>query len=298
MTQSNGEWTVLRFLSVAMVLLAWASEATVAQVNAAAPVNGCGEVITVATHTGSTTRYTLARAPSGSAQDAGVALVLLVGGGGAIKLDARGCPQALSRNVLIRMQPLFHDAGLVTALVDAPSDASGGDGLAGLRVTPQHADDLGKVINDVRTRTHKSVWLVGHSRGTISAANAAARLAAPFAPDGLVLMSAMMSGNANPRKTLAAQSVFDLPLQAIAVPVLVVGPGADNCMRSPAERMGDITARTKGVRQQLVTITGGPISPGRPASLAACEVQQPHDYVDQESEAAAAVMRFIRGASD
>ena len=47
-----------------------------------------------------------------------------------------------------------------------------------------------------------------------------------------------------------AQTVFDLPLEAIRVPVLVVGHAADQCIRSPAGLMGDITARTNGARRR------------------------------------------------
>jgi pimeloyl-ACP methyl ester carboxylesterase len=156
---------------------------------------------------------------------------------------------------------------------------------------------LGKVIVDVRTRTNASVWLVGHSRGTISAANAGVRLSGSAAPDGLVLLSAMMSGDARARKPLARQSVFDLPLEAIKAPVLVIGHAADNCERSPAGLMEKITARTQAAREQVVTVTGGPINPGRPLSLSACEVREPHDFVEQESEIAAGIARFVRGGS-
>jgi pimeloyl-ACP methyl ester carboxylesterase len=253
--------------------------------------------MTIETHDRTTTRYTLAPAQGAPAQDARIALVLLVGGGGNLNLDDKGCPRSLSGNVLMRMRPLFHGAGFVTALVDAPSDSSGGDGLAEFRIAPQHADDLGKVIGDVRTRTSGSVWLVGHSRGTISAANAAARFSGPAAPGGLVLMSTMMVGDARAKKALAAQTVFDLRLEAIKMPVLVVGHAADNCVRSPAGLMGNITARTQGVREQVVTVTGGPINPGRAPSLSACEVREPHDYVGQDAEVAAGIVRFIRGGN-
>ena len=183
----------MRSLIVALLLLASASGLSIAQPSAAPPANSCGEVVSIETHDRTTTRYTLARAPGAPAEDARIALVLLVGGGENINLDDKGCPRSLSRNV--RMRPLFHNAGFVTALVDAPSDVSDGDGLAEFRIAPQHADDLGKVILDLRTRTNASVWLMGHSRGTISATNAGARLSGPAAPDGVVLLSAMMSGD-------------------------------------------------------------------------------------------------------
>jgi hypothetical protein len=157
-----------------------------------------------------------------------VAVVLLPGGGGHLDVDAYGCPRALKGNSLVRSIPHFRDLGFATALVDSPSDHTGEDGLAGFRSSSQHADDLGKVIVDVRARANGLVWLIGTSRGTISAANAASRLSGPAAPDGLVLTSALMSGAArSARKPWVTQSVFDLALDKIRMPVLVVGHAAD-----------------------------------------------------------------------
>jgi hypothetical protein len=193
------------------------------------------------------------------------------------------------------MRPFFHAAGFVTALVDAPSDQRGEDGLAGFRTAPGHAEDLGRVIADLRTRTKGPVWLLGHSRGTISAANAAARLAGPAAPDGLVLLSPMMVGEASRRRNFVAQTVFDPPLGAIAMPVLVIGHEADNCVRSPARQIGEITARTRSPRRQSVVLTGGPIAPGRAPNIGDCGPGEPHDFVAQEAELAAGILRFVVG---
>lgn len=221
--------------SVALVLLLWAT-AALAQ-STTAPPAGCGEVVTIATHGRTTTRYALTY-PSGTAAPAGrIALVLLAGGGGHLDLDDTGCARALTGNSLVRLLPHFHGAGFVTALVDAPSDHPGEDGLAGFRVAAEHAEDLGRVIAAVRARTKAPVWLVGTSRGAISAVNAAARLAGPAASDGLVLTSALMSGFSGGRKPWVAHTVFDLPLEAIRMPVLVVGHAADTCIRSPVALM-------------------------------------------------------------
>ena len=108
----------MRFLISVLLMLASARAVSIAQPSAAPPANSCGDVITLETHERTTTRYTLAQ--GAPAQEARIALVLLVGGGGNINLDDKGCPRSLSRNVLMRMRPLFHGAGFVTALVDAP----------------------------------------------------------------------------------------------------------------------------------------------------------------------------------
>jgi len=278
-----------------LLSLAMAIAVTDAQPAALPPAAGCGEVVTVATHDRTTTRYALGHKDGAPVSGAPIALVLLVGGGGVLDLDGAGCPRALNRNVLIRMRPFFHEAGLVTALVDAPSDVHGEDGLAGFRTASRHADDLGKVVADLRARTGGAVWLVGHSRGTISAAAGAALLSGAAAPDGLVLLSAMMVGDASRRKPFVAQTVFDLPLEAIAVPVLVLGHEADNCVRSPARLMNAITARTRGARRQAAAVTGGKVNPGRPQNTGDCGVGEPHDFVDQEEGVAAGIVRFVAG---
>ena len=276
-------------------LLLLSATTSLAQSNAD-PLTRCGEVVTIETHGRTTTRYALTYPQGAPAQAGRTALVLLVGGGGHLNLDDNGCARALTGNSLVRSLPHFHGAGFVTALVDAPSDHPGDDGLAGFRITTEHAGDLGKVIADVRTRTNALVWLVGTSRGSISAVNAAARLSGPSAPDGLVLTSALMSGFSGGRKAWVAHTVFDLPLEAIRVPVLVVGHAADKCIRAPADLMGNITARTNGAREQVVTVTGGPGRSG-PPSVDACEGQAPHGFVEQEAEVTAGIARFILGGN-
>jgi hypothetical protein len=279
----------MRTLVAAACSLGWAIAAFSPSPAAA---EACGEVITIQTHSGTTTRYGLAS--PGRVAGEPMALVLLVGGGGHLALDDKGCPRALKGNSLVRMLPNFHQAGFATALVDSPSDYTGEDGLAGFRSAPEHADDLGKVIADVHARTKAPVWLVGTSRGAISAANAASRLSGPSAPDGLVLTSALMSGGRGGMKPWLTQSVFDLPLEAIRMPVLVVGHAADTCVRSPVSLMGNITRRTNGSREQVVTVTGGPGAIG-PAGIDVCQGRSPHGFVEQEAEVAAGIARFIRG---
>jgi hypothetical protein len=256
----------------------------VAQPNAP---SGCGDVVVIPTHDGTTTRYAYA-APA----NAKAALVLLAGGGGHLNLDDRGCPRALTGNSLVVSIPHFHALGFATALVDAPSDHPGEDGLGGFRIAADHAEDLGKVITDVRKRTQTPVWLAGTSRGAISAANAAARLSGVAAPDGLVLTSAVMYGNRG-QKTWVIQTVFDVALESIRLPVLVIGHAEDKCLRAPPDQMNRITARTNGTREQVVTVTGGAGRAG-PPNLAACEGRAPHAFFEQEAEVAAGIARFIR----
>ena len=254
----------------------------------------CGELVILKTHGSSTTAVSMAMPPASVPQEGRAALVLLPGGPGYMALDDKGCARKLEGNSLVRSIELFHAAGFVTALVDAPSDHRGEDGLGGFRLSAQHADDIGKVIADVRARTGLAVWLVGTSRGAISAANAASRLTGPAAPDGLVLTSPVTSGRVGGYKAWVAQTVFSARLESVRMPVLVVVHAADTCIRTPPSLAGRIVAKTSGGREQTVTVTGGPGS-RRGVSVEACEGRTPHGFVDQEATVADGIARFVRG---
>ena len=254
----------------------------------AAPV--CGEIVALPAHDGAIQRVSFAVPPG-----AWGAVVLLAGGSGVIDLDDAGCAQGLKGNSLVRGAPFLRSAGLATALLDAPSDHHGqGDGLAGFRTDTRHAEDIGRVIAEVRRRVTGPVWLVGTSRGTISAANAASRLSGAVRPDGVVLTSVLTVGNPRGQKPWVAQTVFDLPLEAVTIPVLLVGHSEDRCLRTPHEVMAKVADRIGAARKQVATVTGGPGGRGV-SGTEACEGRSPHGFIGQEDEVLAGIVRFIRG---
>ena len=103
------------------------------------------------------------------------AVILFAGGDGRLGLSPNGIA-ALQGNFLVRSRPLFADEGLVVAVVDVASDFDTGDGLLGFRSGKKHATDIKGVIAYVKRKAKLPVWVVGTSRGSISAANAAARI--------------------------------------------------------------------------------------------------------------------------
>jgi pimeloyl-ACP methyl ester carboxylesterase len=187
----------------------------------------------------------------------------------------------------VRSQALFQREGFATALVDAPSDHAGEDGLGGFRARPAHAEDLGKVLADVRARVKGPVWIVGTSRGAISAANAAARLADV---EGVVLTSPVTVGTARGRKAWTAQTVFDNRIEDIRAPLLVLSHSADGCFRSPPAGTRGIAERYRGPRSQVVVVSGGASGRGD-----ACEGRSPHGFNGMDAEVAAGIARFARG---
>lgn len=264
---------------------ALASSPAVAQADKA-----CGELIELTGHNKTKFSYSF-HAP----EKAAAVLVLLPGGSGFADLDAKGCARKLTGNSFIRTRDLFHAQGFATALVDAPSNYRGEDGLGGFRISPRHAEDLGRIVVDIRQRTKLPVWIIGTSRGSISAVNAASRLTGEQAPDGLVLTSPLTAGRVGGRKAWVAQTVFSLDLTAIKIPVLVVANAADACIRTPPALAPSILARTNGAREQAVTVKGS--APKAAPSVDACEGRTPHGFLGQEQEVTDGIVRFINGGS-
>jgi hypothetical protein len=292
-TMSELSWRRPLRAAVPLLALCCAVADSGAQAPSSAPPH-CGDVLQVSTRGGITTRYALARPPALAAP---ATLLLLVGGEGHLDLDDAGCPRALRNNSLVRMIPMFHRAGLATALVDAPSDHAGVDGLAGFRLDASHAGDLGRVIVDLRSRVGGPVWLAGTSRGTISAANAAARLEGAEAADGLVMTSVLSAGDPRARKTWVAHSVFDVKLDTIRMPALLVGHAADACLRSPASLMERVAARLASARRQVVVVQDPSGASAAAASIDACGALAPHGFIGREDEVVAGIARFISGGS-
>jgi len=251
----------------------------------------CGDVISINAPAGGAYRVALAIPES---KPPLASLILLPGGGGFANLDEQGCAQALTGNSLIRSVAAFRAGGMVAALADAPAEYQGREGLGGFRIDARHATALGLLVRELRQRFPAPVWIVGTSRGAISAANAAARLGGGDAPDGVVLTSPVTVGTKG-AMLWTIQSVFDLPLKQIAAPLLLVGHAADQCLRSPPTNLGRLAAATASGRQQIVTLTGGPGSRFTAPSLDACEGREPHGFADQETDAVAGIIRFVTG---
>ncbi|HET7681338.1 MAG TPA: hypothetical protein VFK79_14540 [Xanthobacteraceae bacterium] len=239
------------------------------------------ETVTVDVRPGATMRYLAV-----SAGEPKAALILLPGGNGALKLDAGGQIGGLSGNFLIRSRGMFAREGLYVAALDAASDQQGG--MNGqVRLSPQHAQDIAKVIADVKTRAGVPVWVIGTSAGTLSTANIGARLRADR-PHGVVFTSTMTQLQAGH----CGKSVYDAQLSAISVPVLVVSHSEDGCGCSPggAGPNNKLLAALSGasVKEQKV------FSGGTPPVSAPCEAKAQHGYFGIEASVVKAVADWIK----
>ncbi len=210
-----------------------------------------------------------------AAQPADAVAVLFTGGQGRVGLLDKGIPQP-GANFLVRSRSLFVNQGVATAVLDAPSDLRGMNDR--FRMSAGHAHDVGTVVADLRRRLPGlRVYLVGTSRGTVSAAYAAAALGK--AVDGVVLTSSVF--NAGP----GGPGLSGFDYASLQAPLLLMHHADDACPVTPhheAERLA--------LRYRLVTVHGG-----LPAQSEPCEAFSAHGYLGVEEEAVTAIVGWMQG---
>jgi len=190
------------------------------------------------------------------------AVILFAGGHGGLQITSDGSVNWGKGNFLVRSRQLFADQGLLTLVVDAPSDRQSLPFLTGFRQTPQHVADIAAVMAWVRERAKVPLWLVGTSRGTQSVAYIATHTTRPQGPDGIVLTSTMLADS----KMLPVPA---LPLDKVAVPVLVVHHELDGCVHCAFSEVPAMMAQfTHAPRKAMVSFKQGQ-SRGDPCEAAA-----------------------------
>lgn len=111
-----------------------------------------------------------------------VASVILFPGGSGVVAVTR-------QNFLLRVADRFTAQNINVAVADAPSDHATGMGVP-FRISNGHATDITAIVSFLKSRSPVPVWLIGTSRGSISAANGAAHIGPPRVA-GVVLTSSV-----------------------------------------------------------------------------------------------------------
>lgn len=211
-------------------------------------------------------------------------VVLYPGGSGNIKLKADGTIEAPG-NFLVRSREHFAAEGFLVAVVDRPSDWAGTNSER-YRMTPAHVEDAAAIAGVMRQEAPVPVWFVGTSRGTISAANIASRLGGDKIA-GIVLTSSVT----NPGKK-SPQAVTDADLAGIAVPVLILGHGSDDCYVTPWSEQEALAKQFKNAAAvEAIRIDGGDNGNLHDA----CGPFSHHGFLGQEKEVVAKIAAWIRG---
>lgn len=209
------------------------------------------------------------------------AVLLFAGGHGGLQIAPDGNFGWGKGNFLVRSRQAFSGQGLLTLVVDAPSDRQGSPFLTGFRQTANHVEDIKAVIAWVRKQGQIPVWLVGTSRGTQSVAYLATELGEAERPDGIVLTSSILADN-------KMRPVTALPLEKLTLPVLVVHHELDGCSHCA---FSDIPALMKKLdrvpRKALLAFKDGQ-SVGDP-----CEARAYHGFNGIETSVVAQIADWI-----
>jgi hypothetical protein len=231
------------------------------------------DIVTLPTRGGVTQSYLLSAPEKGKARAVGI---LFTGGPGKVDLERETTRTTLDRgNFLVRSRQLFVRNGIAAAVVDAPSDQSQGMDDQ-FRLGGAHAEDIGKVIADLRTRFPTlPVFLVGTSRGTISAAAIGSR--AGKSVDGVVLTATLFLAT----KGRPGLSGFDFA--SIPSSLLFVHHVDDGCAYTPHS-----SARRLSDRYPLISVSGG-----SPAQSTPCEALSAHGFLGREPETVSAIAKWM-----
>jgi pimeloyl-ACP methyl ester carboxylesterase len=238
---------------------------------AATIANAADRLVSIDTRPGVRVGYWLMERPAATAT-----VMLLPGGEGGIGYKGG---MLTSRNFLVRSRDLFAAEGFNVAVVGKPTDHDDLDLV--FRAGADHVEDLRVIAERLKTQLGKPVWLVGTSRGTVSAA-AAAEMLDPATVAGIVLTSSVTY-------VRSAPAVPTMALQNIRVPVLVMHHKRDACKTCDPREAHLITERLTGAPvKKLLLVDGGEGAHGDP-----CEPMHYHGYIGMEKEAVAAIAAFI-----
>jgi len=234
------------------------------------------EIVTVSGRKGETQSYLLMH----NAPPPKAVAVMFPGGEGLFRLRMEGNSVKFDqgKNFLVRTRGSFRDAEVAVAIVDSPSDKQRAGMDDGFRTGRAHVEDIAAVVKDLRARFSRAkIFLVGTSRGTLSAAYAGRALGDTV--DGVILTSSVFYGG----RSGIGLSGFDF--DAIKAPLLFVHHVHDAC-RSCPYRDAESLSRSF----PLISVSGG-----KPAESDPCEPLAAHGYFGKEQETVKAMKDWMLG---
>ena len=209
-------------------------------------------------------------------------ILLFPGGNGRISFQPDGSTSY--RGFPVRKPDLFVLHGFAAAVINAPSDRVPEPAMNFFRDTAMHMEDVRRVLAFLRKETNGPIWLVGHSAGSTSAANAAITLR-DSGPAGVVLVSSK-----NGKHDRISANLDGLNIEEITVPTLVVHHEQDECEYTLFTNAQRLMGRLKkAIKSALISFKGGgPVSGDKCGSL------HYHGFPGLEQEVASRIADWIK----
>jgi pimeloyl-ACP methyl ester carboxylesterase len=212
--------------------------------------------------------------PAGKAKGG---VILMAGGSGRLDISG-GDVHALRFNQLVRTRALYQKAGYLTLVPDIAPDMKVGDAgvTESYRGSAEHAQDIGVMVTYLRQHGAAKVWVVGTSRGTLSAANAVSRLAGqPQRPDAAVLTSGFWALGEQARGPSIWKIAEQGRAQNLAVSTLLVRHLQDACEFSNPANVPAFAEWLKGGGAEVAIRD---LSGGLPPESDPCEARAAHGF--------------------
>lgn len=206
------------------------------------------------------------------------AVVMFSGGDGRIDVLSTGAILHQG-NFLIRTQGRWLAHGFLFVAVDA---AEGRAGTRGDRVGPANQRAIAAIVQLVRQRTPAPIWLVGTSAGASAPLAGAATL-----PPGTIRGVVVSSPVSQPDQQ--HDSVFDVALAQVKVPVLIQINRDDACRLTPPANAPRIKAALVSAR----TVEVQEFSGGAPPRSGPCEAFARHGFLGIEDQVVNAAAAWI-----
>jgi dienelactone hydrolase len=207
------------------------------------------------------------------------ALILFPGADGAKHFGEKDGRFWVSNNFLMRSARDLAAAGYIVVAVDAPSDQ--GHGMSDqFRTSPQHAKDVRKIIAYLKEK-HRvaSLYLVGTSKGTISAAYLESVLDEP-AIEGVILTA-----------VYSPAELCGIDFSEIDNPVLIIHHLYDECRFTPVQGAFELKKRlTESTQVDIVVATGG-----IPAASTPCNALSNHGFYGVEKPVVRVITDWLAG---
>jgi hypothetical protein len=234
------------------------------------------EIVTLPTRPNVTQSYFLASLP----QNPQAIAVLFPGGNGIIQLrEEKGQIRFSPNNFVVRSRGEFVKGGVIAVIVDAPSDFQSDGMNDDFRLGEKHFMDISAVVSDLGKRfPGVPVFLVGTSRGTISAAALGARFSSGIS--GVVLTSTLFRQAGGRAKQLGL-SRFDFA--TIKTPLLFVHHVSDGCDVTPYADAARLSSK-----YPLISVSGG-----KPPESGPCDPLSAHGFFGKESETVEQIVNWM-----
>ena len=203
------------------------------------------------------------------------AAILFTGSGGTVWLATRGIPKP-GANFLVRTRNVFNRNGVATAVIDVPSGMIEMDDY--YRMGKLHAQDVGAVVAEMKRQFGGvPVYLVGTSRGSVSAAYAGAALGT--AVEGIVLTSSMFHA------ARSGPGISAFSYSTVRSKLLFVHHVDDACEFTPHS-----AAESAARGRALISVRGG-----NPPKSGPCDPFSPHGFFGVEGPTVRAIVGWMLG---